>query len=95
MLHKQLKYLHFAYTAVTQHIIQQLEAEGHHLGIVVTMKGYLAVIVDIIGFLGLKGKTPKWYSYSYSEFSSKKEKNIYRDYAVGHHVTSLTGVHNR
>ena len=55
-------------------------AEGHLLGIVVTMKGYPAVIVDIIGFCALKGKTPKWYSYSYSEFSSKKEKNIYRDY---------------
>ena len=41
---------------------------------------YPAVIVDIIGFLGLKGKTPKWYSYSYSEFSSKKEKNIYGDF---------------
>ena len=76
MLHKQLKYLHFAYTAVTQHIIQQLEAEGHHLGIVVTMKGYLAVIVDIIGFLGLKGKTPKWYSYSYLCLIPKKKKTF-------------------
>ena len=77
---------------ITLHII----AGGHHLGMVVTMKGYTAIIVDIIGFL------------------SKKEKNIYGDYAVGQlfriyhkkvikhfwrvccvvsYVTSLTGVH--
>ena len=78
-------------SVITLHII----AEGHLLGIVVTMKGYPAIIVDIIGFLGLKGKTPKWYSYSYSCLIPKKEKNIYGEYAVGHHVTSLTGVHNR
>ena len=39
---------------------------------------YPAVIVDIIGFCALKGKTPKWYSYS--EFSSEKKKNIYGDF---------------
>ena len=54
LLHKQLKQLHFAYTAVTQHIIQQLEAEGHHLDIVAGMKGYTAIIVDIIGYGALK-----------------------------------------
>ena len=41
-------------------IIQQLEAEGHLLGIVVTMKGYPAVIVDIIGFSFKKRKKHLW-----------------------------------
>ena len=40
------------------------------------MKGYPAVIVDIIGFL------------------SKKEKNIYGEYAVGHPVTTASWQHN-
>ena len=43
---------------ITQHNTQQLEAEGHLLDMVVTMKGYTAIIVDIIGYGALKGKTP-------------------------------------
>ena len=60
---------------ITLHII----AEGHLLGMVVTMKGYTAIIV---------------YHHSYSEFSSKKEKNIYGEYAVGHPVTTASWQHN-
>ena len=57
---------------ITLHII----AEGHLLDMGVTMKGYPAVIVDIIGFL------------------SKKEKNIYGEYAVGHPVTTASWQHS-
>ena len=77
---------------ITQHII----AEGHHLGMVVTMKGYTAIIVDIkSSFFQKKKKLLSSRHFCYVLFSSEKKKNIYGDYAVGHHVTSLTGVHNR
>jgi len=41
---------------ITQHITQQLEAEGHLLDIVAGMKGYPAIIVDIVGFSRFKQK---------------------------------------
>lgn len=59
---------------ITQHITQQLEAEGHLLGMVAGMKGYTALIVDIIGFSCLKGKTPQMVQLLLFMFNSKKRK---------------------
>ena len=46
---------------ITQHITQQLEAEGHYLGMVTGMKGYTAIIVTIIGFGALKPQNSQRY----------------------------------
>ena len=75
-----------SYILLTQqlhNILQQLEAEGHLLGMVVTMKGYTAIIVDIIGFLSKKEEIPKQQTPLLSRIYHKKLENKSGEYAVG------------
>ena len=69
---------------ITLHII----AEGHQLLMMVTMKGYTAIIVDIIGFLSKKEENPKQQTPLLFRIFSEKRKNIYGEYAVGQPVTT-------
>ena len=60
---------------ITLHII----AEGHLLDMGVTMKGYTAVIVDIIGFLSKKEEIPKQQTPLLSRIYHKKvRKQVWR-----------------
>ena len=59
------------------YIIQQLEAEGHLLDIVAGMKGYTAVVVDIIGYGALKPQNSQTADTSaIQNFLQKKRKTF-------------------
>ena len=76
---------------ITLHII----AEGHQLHMVVTMKGYTAVIVDIIGFLSKKEEIPKQQTpLLFRIFFRKKEKHLWKLCCVVSYVTTTSWQHN-
>ena len=76
---------------ITLHII----AEGHLLGIVAGMKGYTAVIADIIGFLSKKEKNSQTADTSaIQNFLQKKRKTFMEIMLWFTYVTTTSWQHN-